>query len=546
MTRLKDIPQLQPDGRNLSSVMEAMREVVQTFRGYRGDKLDRALTLRDLDVATARSVVGGGTIGGGSGGTIVLPGGGGGGGVTPDLTPPPTPTGLVLTAGLTSLFVGCDIPSYTQGHGHDRTVVYGAKWPTGDPEPTFSDAVELWQYQGPVSSYGSETGTRWCIWIKWRSMDGVLSADPAGGTNGVQATTLLVNSPDLAVNAIAAGSAYITDAKIAAVSASKLTVGDGTVGGNLKSSNYNAGVAGWLVTPSGYLEAQNAVLRGTVYASAGLIGGITIASNAIRAGQTAWNTGSGFFLRSDGAFSLGNSAGSHLRWDGVNITVVGGGVFSGALSAATGTFAGNLHGGQFTTGAYVAYTWPAAGLYGTYLGPGGLLMGNVNNGKYCSITADGDIYTPGFQVVGGALTVWTANVINTVHIAGQAVTIPSSSYVAAATTFSGGAEVTIGTLGFTSSGAPVHAHFNCYFTGDSNASSATIRLKRNGVTMQTQLVGIAGNSVAPVSAYSTAYAETPGAGFVTYSVTAQANADSGSAGTWTAAARSLFCLEMKR
>ena len=56
MTRLKDIPQLQADGRNLKEVAEAVREVLQTFRGYRGDKRDRALTLRDLDAATLRDI----------------------------------------------------------------------------------------------------------------------------------------------------------------------------------------------------------------------------------------------------------------------------------------------------------------------------------------------------------------------------------------------------------------------------------------------------------------------------------------------------------
>jgi len=42
MNRLKDIPALQRDGSNLSTVMQAVQEVIQTFRGYRGDKLDAA------------------------------------------------------------------------------------------------------------------------------------------------------------------------------------------------------------------------------------------------------------------------------------------------------------------------------------------------------------------------------------------------------------------------------------------------------------------------------------------------------------------------
>ena len=469
MTRLKDIPQLQSDGRNLPAVMEAVREVIQTFRGYRGDKMDRALTLRDLDLATARSVIGGGTIGGGGGSTVVVPGGGGGGGGSeePDLTPPPTPTGLVLTAGLTSIFVGCDVPSYTQGHGHDRTVVYGAKWPVDDPEPVFMDAVELWQFQGPASAYPTETGTRWCIWIKWRSMDGVPSTDPAGGTNGVQATTgkignadlgpLVVQAANLAAGAVDLGSNKVTgtitdparfgalavgytvtqyllatsgvmsnlivdNSQIANLSAAKLTAGDGTIGGNLKSSNYVAGTSGWIVTPAGAAEFSDATVRGTVYATAGQIGGITIASNAVRAGQSAFNTGSGFYLGADGRFSLGSSSGNKLTWDGSELNVVGGGTFSGALSAATGTFVGNVSAGQFTTGAFVGAAWPAAGNYGTYLGPWGLMIGNANNNKYFQVTHEGNIYAPAFTVINGVMTVSQANVIDTLNIAGEAVT----------------------------------------------------------------------------------------------------------------------------
>ena len=189
MTRLKDIPALQRDGSNLSSVIQAVQEVIQTFRGYRGDKLDKALTLRDLSLAAQRGITGGGAIDVG----II-------GGTTPgapvtdayviDLTPPPTPTGLQVDAGITSVFVSCDQPVYTQGNGHDVTVVYGAKWPIDDlTQPTFSEAVELFRYQGTFSAYNSDPATRWCIWIKWQSIDGVLSTDPAGGINGVVTTT---------------------------------------------------------------------------------------------------------------------------------------------------------------------------------------------------------------------------------------------------------------------------------------------------------------------------------------------------------------------
>ena len=191
-SRLKDIPRLARDGKNLNTVMDGVMEALQTFRGYRGDLLDKALTPRDF----APGVLGGLTSGGiGAGGITIIGGGSGGSGspYEPDLTPPPTatfPTGRLITAGIASIFIESDRQTYTQGHGHDRTIVYGAKWAASDPTPpTFSEAVELFSFQGTFGAYPSDPATRWCVWIKWKSNDGVPSVDPAGGTNGQQATT---------------------------------------------------------------------------------------------------------------------------------------------------------------------------------------------------------------------------------------------------------------------------------------------------------------------------------------------------------------------
>ena len=185
--RLKDIPRLRQDAANLPAVIEAIREALQTFRGYRGDRLDRALTARDIIDGTLDTILGGA---GGGGTTIIGGGGGGGGSITIDPTPPPTATGLAVTAGIGHIYIQHDTPTYTQGRGHRLTNVYGAKWAAGDPTPpTYSEAVFLFAFEGTIGAYPSDPATRWCIWIKWQSNDGYESTDPAGGTNGQQATT---------------------------------------------------------------------------------------------------------------------------------------------------------------------------------------------------------------------------------------------------------------------------------------------------------------------------------------------------------------------
>lgn len=197
MSDLKDLPPIPADlAPDLRRALVRLREEAQKLRGFRGDPMDRALTVRDL-VDAGIVAVRPGTSGRGGGITPGPATGGGGGGDddagqdhVPDLTPPPTPTGLVVSAGISHVFVECDAPLYTQGHGHLRTNVYGAIWPFDQAvAPTFSDAVKVADFAGTVHAFPSNPNTRWCIWIKWESRDGVESVAPAGGTNGAQVTT---------------------------------------------------------------------------------------------------------------------------------------------------------------------------------------------------------------------------------------------------------------------------------------------------------------------------------------------------------------------
>lgn len=128
----------------------------------------------------------------GAGSTTVVVGDGGGGGSsssTPDLTPPPTPSGVSLVAGFDFVGIVTDGPLFTQGHGYGRTKVYGAKYSGTGPLPTFASAVLVHEFVGEVGSFPSPPNTEWHVWLKWRTIDGVDSAAPSGGTNGDSVTT---------------------------------------------------------------------------------------------------------------------------------------------------------------------------------------------------------------------------------------------------------------------------------------------------------------------------------------------------------------------
>lgn len=169
---------------------QRVRETLMTYLGRQGDPLDRGVTLRDLVDAGIAKVSDrylsrrGGTQGGGP---VLIPGSAES--AERDLTPPPTPTGFKVTAGISHVFIEHDVPRYTQGRGHLRTHVYAAAVNEGQGLPTFDAAAPVGQFEGTFYALPTNPSTTLCLWIKWETRDQVLSVGPAGGINGLQVTT---------------------------------------------------------------------------------------------------------------------------------------------------------------------------------------------------------------------------------------------------------------------------------------------------------------------------------------------------------------------
>jgi len=168
---------------------QRLRETVQTYLGYRGDPMDKGVTLRDLQESGIVDVANAGR----NGSTASLTPGKA---VTSifralkvDKVPPPTPTGFKVSAAITNVFIDCDAPTYEVGGGHDRSILYGTPHLSGDPLPTFVDAVPLTDFLGATYAYATTPATTYRLWLKWKSKGGVESTSPAGGTNGLEVTT---------------------------------------------------------------------------------------------------------------------------------------------------------------------------------------------------------------------------------------------------------------------------------------------------------------------------------------------------------------------
>lgn len=401
---------------------QRLRETIQTYLGRQGNPLDRGLTLRDLTETGLLKLRDGFTLKPGSGSSTLPLEPGPGLADEPDLTPPPTPTGLTATAAISHIIIEHDAPVYTQGRGHLRTRLYGKIVNTGDPLPTFSDAVEIAQFDGTVYAHPSNPATTWRFWIKWETIDNVLSIDPAGGTNGVEAITgqdvsklvfamtgpgnpfkVVTEQLTLPDGTVVPTGTYTADgfihngqitnakianlavdsAKIASVSADKVTAGSIAVGQYIQSAGYIAGSSGWRINGDGSAEFSNVTVRGTVYASAGQFSGTLLGGSA-----TGYSSGIGFYAGAPAVgsyqFRVGNPAGDRIGWDGSNVNLISpqltisngsasfsgslnaaSGTFEGSLEGATGTFAGTLAAGVLDSAAFdsIKYPYPNSGTF---------------------------------------------------------------------------------------------------------------------------------------------------------------------------------------
>lgn len=226
---------------------------------------------------------------------------------TPDLTPPPTPSGVTVTAGLDFVFIQTDPPMFLQGHGYARTLVYGAKYTSG-PLPTFASAELVHEFVGQVGSFPAEPNTQWHVWVTWVTEDAVESIFPEGGTNGHQVTTaaignahlgdliiqaeqLAVGAIDLTTNKVTANAAFgalavgytvtqylvatsgvmqnllVTNAQIVDLAATKITAGSLNVGAYIQSSDFIDGTAGWRIGGNGVAQFAASHIRGLLTAA---------------------------------------------------------------------------------------------------------------------------------------------------------------------------------------------------------------------------------------------------------------------------------------
>lgn len=272
-----------------------------------GGKVDKFVTINTAVQAGLLAYAAGGFASGASGGYVVP------GILTSnpaDATPPTPISGLAVASSTSHYLITVDAPTYLQGGGNGRTIIYGANYSGAGPLPTFANASE----RGTIPGRGvflvlaAEPGVQTHFWAKAETRHPTLQASPTGGTNGITSTADLIENQH-----------------VLSLSAAKLTAGSIDVSEYIQSTGFVSGSAGWRIKGDGTAEFSGVIVRGTLYATAGTIGGITISSGSLSYGQTAYDTGTGYWLGVVAGvpkFSIGSST-KALLFDGTTTTLRG-------------------------------------------------------------------------------------------------------------------------------------------------------------------------------------------------------------------------------
>jgi len=247
---------------------------------------------------------------------------------TTDTTPPPTPSGLTISAGFTNILLSWTDPNVS---GTFLNYAYTEVWRSVDN--VLAHAVLQGFAPGAVYSDPVGTSKSYYYWIRFVSQANVAgpynsSTGTLGGTGlvgGVDLGPLIIDATKLATDAVESGkikdyaitttkianlavgnaaiaNAAITnakiqdlavdDAKISSLAVNKLTAGSINVGQYIQSTGYSAGTTGWYIGGIGFAEFGAASIRGQLTASQIDTRGLTIkdsSGNVIFAAGTPLN-----------------------------------------------------------------------------------------------------------------------------------------------------------------------------------------------------------------------------------------------------------------
>lgn len=267
--------------KTVQDFLNATHSILRVGLGRAGSSLDRWVTIRDLYEGGLIRLVEGTTFslntGSNTTGFQPVPG-------PPDYTVPPTPTGLLVAAGMGLNILRWDNPAEVYGN-HSYTEVWRAD----------TDNIGVAQRIGTTDfflysdSFG-DTNVTYYYWIRFVSKQN--KEGPFNATTGTQGTSGYVVAENIFVNNLSAISAdlgtitagTVTGATIqTATSGARIVLNASNLVGYDSLGNAKTTLSG----STGVLTAVDAIISGTFTATVGAVGGFTIGPTSLTAGSGA-------------------------------------------------------------------------------------------------------------------------------------------------------------------------------------------------------------------------------------------------------------------
>lgn len=400
--------------------------------------------------------------------------------------------------------------------------------------------------------------------VVWSVVTGALTLSPNGNTCVIDNTSMTTASAVIRARVTVGGINYdgkYTLTKLGSLAAQDYVNLQTQVAGQLNSGNITGlGALALLNTVNLNTQVTGALDAKTQVNNLGALAYVNgLAANQIGAGQLA-----------AGVVYAGQIIATQIKSGSFAGETFTGGTFSGSdIQTNTGTIGGvRINTNGLNTGGFSGWAWPTSGQNGFYLGPSGLLMGNANDGKYFQVTSDGNIYAPGFSVVGGnatfsgslsgatgnfsgslsgatgsfsgSLTANAIDAVNTINIAGNAVTFSVSAYSASGLTVGGSFYSALQSVSITTTGAPVFILGSTVYNAAQSGTTGTLRVRllRGTNVLSSTSLRVQPGETGTVPIFFT---DTVSAGSYTYTL----EASSSNVNT-THTSRSMFLLETKR
>ncbi len=335
----------------------------------------------------------------------------------------------------------------------------------------------------------------------------------------------------------------------AVINAGQITTGSLNVDTVIQSSAYTPGVSGWRIDGNGDVEFATGNFRGNIFATGGTIGGASINSTRIQStnyvlNESGWrldNSSGKLFANSarlrnllgDRIFDLDATGTDPVLKVGTKLEVLANGdtTFGGALSAATGTFNGQVKVGADPARSGLEMTGSGAVFNAT----GTFAIGNATRSLVFNNTTlqlNGDLVATGNIQVGA---------VSTIKIGENAVTIPAGATGSVSGVL--GTETAICTTpSIDTDGQPLYVHFHVAATATGGTSSSvTMRLRIGGAIVLTRSAtfGPGGGSEVFTEPYFDA---TPGSSAQTVQITIQGSG----APSVVSASGTVFAIGLKR